>query len=159
MPLLQRGELIRDFCLPSLHGEAFLSDVRERHSMVLLLAADHSDPSIRALLCNAPEQYSRITAADGVVAAVLTLPPDRLRHVAIAENWLFPAFSDRDGAVHSRLAAVHEDYVTPTVYVTDRFGEIYGSFARPLPSLTDLIGWLDFIGIQCEECFPPEWPR
>jgi hypothetical protein len=67
--------------------------------------------------------------------------------------------ADTNGAVHRRLGAVDESGTPRTaVYVTDRFGEVYAAFAEAaLPSIDQITSWLDFVGIQCEECFPPEW--
>jgi len=50
----------------------------------------------------------------------------------------------------------------PTIYITDRFGEVFAAFRNPnpaaLPGAEEIIRWLEFISQQCEECSPPEWP-
>ena len=48
------------------------------------------------------------------------------------------------------------------VYVTDRFGEVFATFResekQAMPSVQEILGWLDFVNSQCPECSPPEWP-
>ena len=50
----------------------------------------------------------------------------------------------------------------PAVYITDRYGEVFGSYrsagGQALPKLEEILDWLAFINSQCPECEPPEWP-
>jgi peroxiredoxin len=159
MSLLTRGQLIRDFCLPASDGrDTFLSDKRGRRNMVLVLAGDSAELSVHALLEAAAQQYARIAGAEGMLAVVFAMPGETMRDVTQRQGWRFPVFADANGDVHRRLGAMTDHRLTPAVYVTDRFGEVYASFAEPMPSLDEIVSWLDFVSIQCEECFPSEWP-
>ena len=69
---------------------------------------------------------------------------------------------DPEGALHRQLGAIDDqENRVPTVYVTDRFGEVFAAFRqsenKPLPNAKEIVGWLEFINRQCEECSPPEW--
>ena len=71
---------------------------------------------------------------------------------------------DPGGEIHRLLGASDPaGNLVPTIYVTDRFGEVFAAFqnASPaaLPSAAEIIRWLEFINQQCEECSPPEWPE
>jgi hypothetical protein len=48
------------------------------------------------------------------------------------------------------------------VYITDRFGEVFAVFResekQAMPSVEEILGWLEFVNSQCPECSPPEWP-
>ena len=68
-----------------------------------------------------------------------------------------------NGRIHQELgAADSQGREFAAVYVTDRFGEVFGAYrtrdGQPLPRLADIVSLLEFIGIQCPECEPPEWP-
>ena len=49
-----------------------------------------------------------------------------------------------------------------TIFVADRWGAIFRTRniekAQDLPAEAEIRDWLEFIELQCEECFPSEWP-
>jgi peroxiredoxin len=159
MSLLESGSVINDFALPSTAGdEPFLSDVRGRSAMVLVLGAEGPN-AIRMLLRETAAQNARIGTSDGKLCIVIAMPLADARRLASEERWPFVVLADANGAVHRRLGAADESS-TPraAVYITDRFGEVYAAFNEAsLPTVEQVVSWLDFVGIQCEECFPPEW--
>jgi peroxiredoxin len=68
----------------------------------------------------------------------------------------FPVLADATGDVHRSFGAIEDDEgCTPTVYVLDRFGEIYATYPfggeYKLPSADDLLNWIQFIELQCPE--------
>jgi peroxiredoxin len=157
--LLKRGDVVTDFALRSTAGkEMFLSDVRGRSAMVLVLAGSLQG-SIPGLLQELTAHREQINANEGGVVVVLAKPQSEARKVASPDRWPFVTLADESGKVHRRLGAV-DGHGRPAsaVYITDRFGEVFAAFAgETLPSIDEIIRWLAFIGIQCEECFPSEW--
>ncbi|MFB6260339.1 MAG: hypothetical protein ABEJ96_08350, partial [Thiohalorhabdaceae bacterium] len=71
----------------------------------------------------------------------------------------FSALRDEDGAIGAKLADQ-----TPAVLVLDSYGELFtriqGAAARH-PDHDDLLEWVSFTQVQCEECGPhaENWPR
>ena len=75
----------------------------------------------------------------------------------------YPILADDNGRIYRELgAADSQGREFAAVYVTDRFGEVFGAYrtrdGQSLPRLADILNLLEFIGIQCPECEPPEWP-
>ncbi|HEY8459480.1 MAG TPA: redoxin domain-containing protein [Blastocatellia bacterium] len=113
---------------------------------------------LRAVAANYGE-YQRLEAE---ALAIAPDEIDRLRRLAQELNLPFPVLADEEGKIRAR-------YLTPSgqpeaaVVVTDRWGEIFArNFAgreHDLPSEAGIREWLEFIELQCEECFPSEWPR
>jgi hypothetical protein len=82
MSLLRRGGIITDFALPSTAGgEPFLSDVRGRSAMVLVLAATAPD-AVRMLLREGAVQNPRIRTSDAKLCVVLAMPLAEAREAA-----------------------------------------------------------------------------
>jgi hypothetical protein len=74
MSLLRRGGIITDFALPSTAGgELFLSDVRGRSAMVLVLAATAPN-AVRMLLREAAAQNARISTSEGTLCVAVAMP-------------------------------------------------------------------------------------
>jgi hypothetical protein len=74
----------------------------------------------------------------------------------------FPLFVDEDG-VHRRLGATDsEGEISPALYITDRYGEVFAAYrstaGQGMPRAGELLNWLAFINSQCPECESPEWP-
>jgi hypothetical protein len=57
-----------------------------------------------------------------------------------------------------RLSAVNRN---AAIFVADRWGTIFSTRsiekAQDLPAEAEIRDWLEFIELQCEECFPSEW--
>jgi len=75
----------------------------------------------------------------------------------------FPVLADEDGRIHGEVGALDEQgRATAAVYITDKFGEVFGVYrtleSQVLPPVADLLNWLEFVNSQCPECEPPEWP-
>jgi hypothetical protein len=71
--------------------------------------------------------------------------------------------ADQDGRIHRQAGAIGpHGQEAAAVYVTDRFGEVFGVYrtsdGQPLPGVADILSWLEFVNSQCPECEPPEWP-
>jgi peroxiredoxin len=74
----------------------------------------------------------------------------------------YPVLADEDGRIHSEVGAVNPRGSAAAVYVTDRFGEVFGLYrtrdGQALPKVAEILSWLEFVNSQCPECEPPEWP-
>ncbi len=157
-----RGYRLRDFTLPALHGKRVSpSDFRGRSNLVLLFAgrADASCP----LLSELWTRYSEINEEYAVMIVVVQGRKDEVLHFAQAVSPPFPVLFDEYGHVHCDFgAADSHGRPAPALYITDRYGEVFGAYrtaaGQPLPTVKEVLNWLEFVNSQCPECEPPEWP-
>jgi peroxiredoxin len=102
-------------------------------------------------------------------AEVLAIGPDGVEASAglVAQLGLpFPLLSDPACATAKRqmgaLLARPTETCSPFVVVANRFEEVWAVWAPhdelDLPSQEDVLGWLEFVAIQCHNgCTTPEW--
>jgi len=160
--LPSKGHRLHDFGLMSAIGPIIrLSDYRGRSNLVLIFTDDRSEP--KELLSDVARQYPRIKNEESEVLAVMRSSRE---HAAEAKQQLelpYPVLADEDGFVHREVGAVDlQGRASGAVYITDRFGEVFGLYrtrdGQLLPGVPDILNWLEFINSQCPECEPPEWP-
>ena len=151
----RKGELLPDFELLTPEGAPTrISELRGRKTMVLLMTGDSSSellPYCRRLAT----QLADVRAEDANVIAVLPANAAAVGQFARDSGLVNGVLADCDGRAHARIGGV------PAIFVTDRHGEIFAAFhaeAAKLPSADELLKWVQFVNMQCEECFPPEWP-
>lgn len=157
----QRGTVLRDVEVKMAHGtRRLLSSLRGSSSLVMIFAASQNLTAFLADLCG---RKSALTEHNGRVLVVAENP----RQFAAQSNWQndFCLLAiDAEGDLHRALGATDSAHIPiPTIYITDRFGEVFAAFqttgAASFPSIDEIIRWLEFIERQCEECSPPEWPE
>lgn len=99
--------------------------------------------------------------------AISTDEIDRLRPLAQDLALPFPLLSDSDSRVTNLYLKHMEhggDWVAfeAAIFVADRWGAIFSIKSiekdRGEPAEAEIREWLDLIELQCEECFPSEWP-
>lgn len=157
-----RGYLLRDFTLTSVEGkESHPSDYRGRSALLLLFAGSAHTSS--DLLAQIACRYHQLQEEEAQALAVLLDSREAVLSVAHELAPPFPLLADEDGRVHREFGAAHSDgRPAPAIYVTDRYGEVFGSYrtacGQTLPSWQEILSWLAFINSQCPECEPPEWP-
>lgn len=157
-----KGQQLRDFVLPSALGrQVRLSDYRGHSSLVLIVAGNDSASS--GLLATLAGQYGQIRNEEAEVLVVLWTTREQAGQRKQQMPLPYPVLADEDGNLHRQLGATDsQGRVAPAVYITDRFGEVFASYRtrdqQPLPSLQEILNWLEFINAQCPECEPPEWP-
>lgn len=159
-----RGQVLRDFALPSAAGKRVqLSDCRGRANLVVVLAgARGSQPRVE-LLRQLASRHADILEQETQVMAVLCCPREQAQAIKARAQLPFVVLADSDGAVHRSLGALDRSGVPRrAVYVTDRYGEVFAAWRTfagdASPTAQEILDWLEFINRQCPECFPPEWP-
>lgn len=160
----KRGQLLRDFALSSVAGKAVsLADYRGRSSLVVVLLGDANQREGIDLLHHLARQHAQISESEAQVLAICACSRERAEAVKFREGLPFVVLADADAKVHCQLGVVSGQRVpTLAVYITDRFGEVFAAWStaqrQAPPDAEEVLGWLEFISIQCPECFPPEWP-
>lgn len=145
-----RGQLLRDFTLPSTSGkQVSISQYHGKQNLVLLFAT-RKDDLLRRLEASYPafreEQTEVLAIVKGSIEAGASSVP-------------FPVLMDRGGAAHQLARA---DGQHRALYIADRFGEVFGAFRESdgatIPAVEEIVEQVRFINIQCDECAHPEWP-
>lgn len=160
--LPSKGRQLHDFELTSALGVHIqLSDYRGRSNLVLIFADDQQ--STMTLLSDTASQYTQIKNEEAEVLAVVQLTREQAAETKQRLKLPYPVLADEDGRIHREVGAVSlQGSVAAAVYVTDRFGEVFGLYrtrdGQALPKVAEILSWLEFVNSQCPECEPPEWP-
>lgn len=148
MGIVSPGNVVGSFRLPDRDGRLVsLWQFKQRQPVVLVLWEGGSPRLLDGFAARYP-QYRRLGAE--VLAMGERIP---------ATDLPFPVLFDGDGRTLARLADER-----PAILVLDSFGELFvrreGETARH-PDHDDLLDWVFFTEVQCEECGPhaENWPR
>jgi peroxiredoxin len=157
-----KGVRLNDFQLPATSGKKVsLSDYRGRTNLVLVAAGD--DSAIDSFLTSLAKQYSNIEDLEAAVLLVVQKPLEAAAWKARRLHLPYLTLIDGDGRVHKELGAMAAHGKSRVaIYITDRFGEVFGAYRfcdiSRLPSVKDILAWLELINSQCPECSVSEWP-
>lgn len=156
----QKGTVLRDVELVLADGShALVSGIRGRTNLIMVIGLC-PETLLQDLGDNAPalkEQNTRVL----VITTTAGEAPPKIK--VIAADLFISASAASSEVLRTLGAADAAGNPVSTIYVTDRFGEVFAVFQRSgaelLPSADEIIRWLEFINFQCEECSPPEWPE
>lgn len=162
--LPSKGRRLMDFELVSSGEEhVMLSDYRGRRNLVLIFCDDSEE--CRNLLSALAARYQELRTQEAEVLAIVHLSSIQPREMKLKQRSAlpYPVLSDPGGSTHQSVSARDaQGKDAAAVYVTDRFGEIFAIYrtleGTRLPSVPDILSWLEFINSQCPECEAPEWP-
>jgi peroxiredoxin len=157
--LPSKGHRLQDFELPSALGRNIrLSDYRGRSNLVLIFAGDGSETT--KLLVELAREYGDIKEEDCEVLVVVRLSLERSAGLKEKLKLPYQILVDDDDHVHEAMRATGRG--VPAIYITDRFGEVFGIYRSSeggaLPEISEILTWLEFVNAQCPECESPEWP-
>lgn len=156
--------MLPHFSLLSSEGRRIrLSDYRGRHNLVLIFTGGSTRDISRRLLSDLARHYREFVREEAEVLAVVQRSRREAESIKRRGPLPFPVLADEDGQIHWAVGALTSDgKTTTTIFVTDRFGEIYAVYQRnegnDLPPVMELLEWLRFIELQCPECGISEWP-
>jgi hypothetical protein len=148
------------FELPAADGRPVrLWDFRQRRNLVLFLHHGSTCPRCRAELVRFARHYPAYRERATEVLAIGPDGPALSADLAETLALPFPLLSDPGGLVAARQALQ-----PPAVLIGDRFEEIWAAWAPrsdlELPSQEEIVGWLEFISIQCHfNRASPEWEQ
>lgn len=159
--LPSKGQILPDFQLQSIEGTPVsLSDFRGRCNLVLIFVDHH--PETMALISGLAEHEAELREENAQVLAIARSHSEADAAVArgISRKRVL---IDPDGTAFARFGALDAaHHEAAAFYVADKFAEASAIYrtrdGHALPTVTDIVGWLTFINIQCPECEPPEWP-
>jgi peroxiredoxin len=140
----QERQIAPDFILHSSTGTDYqISRLRGRRNLVLLFVG-RAEGATAVLARALAARGQELREQEALVLAVVWGNMDTAQALQSGDPVSFVVLADLDGAVHQRYGA-------PAVYVTDRYGEIYGAYRDPLPAADDILASLRHINAACPE--------
>lgn len=156
-----KGQLIRDFTLPSSLGSPItLSDYREGSNLVLVLAEGCESADLE-ILSELATNYGQLQEEQAKALAIFRCGQDRATEIARQMSLPFPLLADQDGRLYPAPAESGTDRPGMTIYITDVFGEVFAVYrtaeGQAVPAVPEIVKWLNLVNRQCPECGHPEW--
>ena len=169
MAKLSIGQLLPNFRLSAANRDVQVGpwDYKQHRNLVLIFFRSAECLRCKLLLRDIAEHYGDYKEKEAEVLAISTDELDRLRQLAQDLALPFPVLSDSDGKV-TDLYLEHPEQVAEkrfevAIVVADRWGAVFSTksieIEHDLSVAAEVREWLEFIELQCEECFPSEWPR
>jgi len=167
--MLRAGQLLPNFRLPSVNhdGQVGPWDYKQHRNLVVIFFRSTECQKCKQLLREIAERYGDYKQKEAEVLAISTDELDRLRQLAQDLALPFPVLSDSDGKVTDLYLKHPEEIADNTfdvaIFVADRWGAVFSTkmieidYDKPVEA--EVREWLEFIELQCEECFPSEWPQ
>ena len=152
--------LLPAFSLPAANrqGEISLWDYKPRRNLALLFLQDVS--RYRSLLDAIAQHYSDYRELNAEVLVISGQASEQLTPFPFGAL-PFPVLVDNDGELRHKCLGSEEE-LQAVGLIADRWGEVYGRVIlqpdRAAADEEELRKWLQFVDLQCAECFPPEWP-
>ena len=165
---LRTGQLIPNFRLSAANREGQVGpwDYKQHRNLVLIFFRSAECQKCKQLLREIAEHYGDYEEKEAEVLAISTEEIGCLRQLAQDLALPFPVLSDSDGKVTDLYLKHPEEVLEKTfdvaIFVADRWGALFSTkrieIDHDLPVEAEVREWLEFIELQCEECFPSEWP-
>jgi peroxiredoxin len=132
------------------------SDYRGVSNLVLVFAHNPDDEFCQLFLTGLAQHYSEFIEEDAEVLLVIQGSRQEAEQVKRGYHLPFPILADQDGRACRAAGAITSDgKPAMTVYITDRYNEIYSVYRTSegdaLPTLKEMLERVRFIEIQCPE--------
>jgi peroxiredoxin len=152
--ILQPGQMMPDFSLPSTMGKPFrISFFRNRANLVLVFCGTSYEDEIGRLLSSLNEAAPEISRENSYIAAILPVSLDRAGEIVDKYSLNFPILADEDGNI--LYECIHVNHPGFELYIIDRYGEIASvervETAGHFPKAEEILDWVRFLEIQCPE--------
>jgi peroxiredoxin len=169
MAKLSVGQLVPSFRLAAVNRQGRLGpwDYKQHRNLVLFFLHSVECRRCRQLLQEIAAHYGEYRLMEAEVLAISADKIEHLRELAQELALPFPVLVDSDGSatdlyLKQAAQAAETAASAAAVFVADRWGAIFtrkiAEQDDELPTEVEIREWLQFIEIQCEECFPSEWP-
>jgi peroxiredoxin len=165
--MLRKGQLVPNFRLPAVNRDREVGpwDYKQHRNLVIIFFRSAECPKCKQLLREIAEHYGDYEQKEAEVLAISSDELDRLRQLALDLALPFPLLSDSDGKVTALYVNHPEQIADKTfdvaIFIADRWGAVFSTkmveIDHDLPVEAEVRDWLEFIELQCEECFPSEW--
>jgi peroxiredoxin len=134
---------------------------KQRRNLAIFFLHSAERQKCGELLREMAANYGEYQRLETEALAIAPDEIDRLRRLARELDLPFPVLADDAGKVRDRYLKL-AGQSGAAVVVVDRWGAIFACQVsgpeHDLPAEAGIREWLEFIELQCEECFPSEWP-
>jgi peroxiredoxin len=166
---LSAGQIVPLFRLPAInrHEQFGPGDYKQHRNLVLIFFRSAECRRCRQLLREIAARYGEYEQMETEVLVIAADEVGRLSQLAQDLALPFPVLTDSDGKVtdlylNQTEQAAKAAALEAAVFVADRWGAIFTRASagedQDMPAEAEIRAWLEFIELQCEECFPSEWP-
>jgi peroxiredoxin len=160
---LKPGQIIPAFSLTAANRRERIGpwNYKQRRNLAIFFLHSAECQKCGELLPEMAANYGEYQRLETEALAIASDEIDRLSRLARELALPFPVLADDGGKVRDRyLKPARESEAA--VVVVDRWGAIFACQVsgreHDLPAEAGIREWLEFIELQCEECFPSEWP-
>ena len=131
-------------------------DYRHRSNLVLVFSGAPVTAKFQRMLEAIAMRYPDFHYEDAEVLAVLAGSRRDLAKLKAGQDYPFPVLIDAGAEAHREAGAIGADGRPQfTVAVLDRYSEVFALYRvdanTPRPGTQDLLDWLEYIELQCDE--------
>lgn len=162
---LKTGDVLPLFSLAAVNGGAQTGpgQYKQHRNLVLIFFHSATCQQSRQLLSDITSHYGEYREKETQVLAISADDSKQLQRLARELALPFPLLTDINGKVTKKFLKYNAAPAGAAVFIADRWGAIFAKEVfendNDLLAEAEIRKWLEFIEIQCEECFPPEWPQ
>jgi peroxiredoxin len=160
---IKPGQIIPAFSLTAANRPERIGpwSYKQRRNLAIIFLHSAECQICGELLRKMAENYGEYQRLEAEALVIAPDGIDRLRQLARELALPFPVLADDDGKVRDRYLKM-DGQSEAAVIVADRWGATFACQVagreHDLPAEAGIREWLEFIELQCEECFPSEWP-
>jgi peroxiredoxin len=160
---LKPGQIIPAFSLTAANRRERIGpwNYKQRRNLAIFFLHSAECQKCGGLLREMAANYGEYQRLETEALAIAPDEIARLSRLAREFDLPFPVLADDEGKVRDRYLK-SAGRPEAAVVVVDRWGAIFAcqvsGHEHDLPAEAGIREWLEFIELQCEECFPPEWP-
>ncbi len=155
--VIKTGQMFPNVILQDEQGrEVQIQDYRHHSNLVLIFSGKPLTKEFQQMLAAITKRYSEFKFEKSEVLAILDGTHTDLARLQAGQDYPFPLLLDPGGEAHREAGATAAGGQPAfTVVVLDRYCEIYAIYrvnqSSPRPAVQNLIDWLEYIGLQCDE--------
>lgn len=133
----------------------------KQRSNLVLIFVQHSYLADQDWLLALAQQYELYRALETEILIISTEALATLQVWSERHAIAVPVLSDETGRVHRAYLGDAVEPLPVGLFICDRYGELYmqtlGANVQELPTEPAIREWVEFVDLQCPECFPPDW--
>lgn len=133
-------------------------DYKQKKNLVILFFQNSDCQSSRKYLLELNAYYNDFIDSKTEIIAITSDSLEKIKKLANEIGIVFPILSDKNGEVINKYTYSNDSgkYSMPSIFITDRFGALYfqqiAEDEKELPSIKEVLDWINFIEKQCPEC-------
>lgn len=161
---LKLHKVVPNFDLPSTEGRSIkLTDYKQKKNLLLFFYNSGQCLQCLERLRSFATNYGSFGEFNTEILSISSDPIEDSMILKEEYRLPFPLLRDETGFQMDKFTLVEEGNATPSIFITDKFGSLYGQWIisheeGDLPDVKEYLKILEYIEVQCPECgiFPEE---